>query len=61
MVPWLEIKEKVLQELRQTEDHALILDVYYRILKEHGMSYMRVRSAWIARRQLDLFEGRKKT
>ena len=60
MVPWIEIKESVLRELQQTEDCALILDMYYRILKEHGISYIRIRSAWLARKQLELFDRRDK-
>lgn len=45
MIPHTEVKTFVLQELDRISD-AGMLDIFFIILKERGLSYKRVRAAW---------------
>jgi len=58
MIPISYLKEFVLQEIKHVESRGILLDLFYRILKEDGKSYMQVRKAWIKhnRKQLSLFK-----
>jgi len=58
MIPTRFLKEVVSREIEHTENRSILLDLFYRILKEDGKSYLQVRKAWIEhnRKQLSLFE-----
>ena len=58
MIPTRFLKEVVSREIKQTENRSILLDLFYRILKEDGKSYLQVRKAWIEhdRKQLRLFD-----
>ncbi len=58
MIPTRFLKEVVSQEIEHMENRSILLDLFYRILKEDGKSYLQVRKAWIEhdRKQLSLFE-----
>lgn len=57
MIPTEFLKEFVNEEIKHVENRGLLLDLFYRILKEDGKSYLQVRKAWIEHnhKQLHLF------
>ena len=58
MIPTEFLKGYVTREIKFIEDRGVLLDIFYRILKADGGSYLQARKAWIEwdRRQLHLFE-----
>jgi len=58
MIPTRFLKEVVSKEIEYTENRSILLDLFYRILKEDGKTYLQVRKAWIEhdRKQLCLFK-----
>ncbi len=58
MIPTEFLREVVSREIEHVENRGILLDLFYRILKEDGKSYSQVRAAWFKydRKQLHLFE-----
>lgn len=58
MIPTEFLREVVSREIEHLENRGILLDLFYRILKEDGKSYMQVRKSWFEydRNQLELFE-----
>jgi hypothetical protein len=59
MIPLDLIREFVNNEIPFIESKQTLHDVFYLILKDHGIAYQKMRKAWIDydSRQLDLFNG----
>lgn len=53
-----EIKAYCIKELEEIDRKKPLLDIFYIILKDHGKSYMNVRTAWLKTnsKQLNLFK-----
>ena len=51
-----DLRKLIIEEIVSTTSYPLLLDVYYRILKEHGISYITIRSAYMKQRQLSFWD-----